>query len=144
MPTESEEGRRIVASLALRVDHIADIDQVAGAIITLLHDTSAALVPVIGPIGVAALFRRSLNLCTSAQPRLADISRRLADPLDMEDFKSVLVQQNRTDVIFFGEEWLKALYALLATLIGNSLCARLLLDVWDINSSAPPAQEISP
>lgn len=64
MSTDSEEGR-IVASLALRVKHVTDIDQVADVIITMLRDTDAALVPIIGPKGVAALYRRSLHLSKS-------------------------------------------------------------------------------
>jgi hypothetical protein len=144
MSTESEEGRRIVASLALRLNHIADIDQVADVIITMFRDTNASLVPIIGPKGVAALYRRSLLLSTSLHPRLGAIFLPLADPLDLTDLKAVLVQQNRTDVIFFGEEWLKALYELLTALIGSSLSTRLLLDVWDNNLSTPPAQENSP
>lgn len=144
MSTESEEGRRIAASLALRIDHTADIQHVADVIITMLQDTNTALAPIIGPKGVAALYRRSLHLCTSLHPRLATPYTRLADPLDLSDLRSLLIQQNQTDVVFFGEQLLKALYELLATLIGPSLCARLLLEAWDNNSSAPPVQETSP
>lgn len=144
MATESEEGRRIVASLALRVDHAADSPQVANVIITMLQDTNAALVPIIGPKGVAALYRRSLHLSTSSHPRLAFAYTRLAAPLDLADLNTVLIQQNQADIIVFGEELFKALYTLLASLIGPSLSSRLLLDVWDNNLSAPPAQETLP
>ncbi|MHC8366066.1 hypothetical protein ACYZT9_09345 [Pseudomonas sp. ZT5P21] len=143
MSTESEEGRRIVASLALRVDHNADIHHVADVIITMLQDTSASLVPIIGPRGVAALYLRSLHLFTSLHPHMADTYTPLVVPLDLTDLKSILIQQTQIDAIFFGEELLKALYELLATLIGPSLSTRLLLDVWAYNSSAPPAQETS-
>lgn len=143
MSTESEVGRRIVASLALRVNHVADIDQVADVIITMLRDTDSALVPIIGPKGVAALYRRSLHSSTSLHPRLVAYLP-LADPLDLIDLKSILIQQDQNDAIFFGEELLKALYELLATLIGSSLSRRLLLDVWDNDLSAPPSQETSP
>lgn len=144
MSTESEEGRRIVASLALRVKHVADIDRVADVIITMLRDTDASLVPIIGPKGVAALYRRSLHLSTSLHPCLLDTYIPLADPLDLIDLKAILIQQNRNDAIFFGEELLKALYELLATLIGSSLSRRLVLDVWDNDLSAPLSQETSP
>ncbi|MHC8400603.1 hypothetical protein ACYZTX_14275 [Pseudomonas sp. MDT1-17] len=144
MSTESEEGRRIVASLALRVKHVADIDQVADVIITMLRDTDASLVPIIGPKGVAALYRRSLHLSTSLHPCLLDTYIPLADPLDLIDLNAILILQNRNDAIFFCQELLKALYELLATLIGSSLSRRLLLDVWDNDLSAPPSQETSP
>lgn len=144
MPTDSEEGRRIVASLALRLNHVADIDQVADVIITMLRDTDASLVSIIGPKGVAALYRRSVQLCTSLHPSLVGTYLPLPEKLDLLHLKSILIQQDQNDVIFFGEELLKALYALLATLIGSSLSSRLLLDVWDNNLSAPPSQETSP
>lgn len=144
MSTDSEEGRRIVASLMLRLDHVADIDHVADAIITMLRDTDASLVPIIGPKGVAALYRRSIQLCTSLHPTLESTYLPLPDTLDLERLKSMLIQQNQDDVVFFGEELLKALYELLSTLIGSSLSARLLLDVWDNDLSAPPSQETSP
>lgn len=143
MSTESEEGRRIVASLAHRVDHVADIYQVADVIISMLQDTNASLVPIIGPKGVAALYRRSLHLCTSLHPHMVATYGSLVDPLDLTDLKTILIQQTQIDAVFFGEELLKALYELLSTLIGPSLSARLLLDVWDKNLSAPPAQETS-
>lgn len=144
MSTESEEGRRIVASLAFRLNHLADIDQVADVILTMLRDTNASLVPIIGPKGVAALYRRSLHLSASQHPHLGPTYFPLAEPLDLSELKALLLQQTRTDVIFFAEEWLKALYGLLTTLIGSSLSARLLLDVWDNNLSTLPAQETSP
>lgn len=143
MSTESEEGRRIVASLALRIDHVANIDQVPDVIITMLQEANASLVPIIGSKGVAALYRRSLHLCTSLYPQMEDAYIRLADPLVLVDLKSILIQQNENDVISFGKELLKALYTLLTTLIGPSLSGRLLLDVWDNNWSAPPVQGTS-
>lgn len=144
MSTESEEGRRIVASLAFRVSHIDDSDGIADVIIAMLLDTNASLVPIIGPKGVAALYRRSLHLSMSLHPRLTDICQPLADPLDLTQLKSLLIQQNKDDVIFFGEALLKALYELLVMLIGSSLSRRLLLDVWGTRLSTPPSQETSP
>lgn len=144
MSTESEEGRRIVASLALRVDRVEDIGQVADVIVTMLLDTNASLVPIIGPKGVAALYRRSLHLSLSLNPRLAGTYQALADPLDLTQLKSIFIQQDQNDVIFFGEELFKALYELLVKLIGSSLSRRLLLDVWDTHLSTPPSQETSP
>lgn len=144
MSTESEEGRRIVASLALRVDRVQDIAQVADVIVTMLLETNASLVPIIGPKGVAALYRRSLHLSLSLNTRLAATYQSLADPLDLAELKSIFIQQDQRDVIFFGEELFKALYELLVKLIGSSLSRRLLLDVWDPDLSTPPSQETSP
>jgi hypothetical protein len=144
MSTESEEGRQIVASLAQRVGNTADISHVADAIVRTLQDINAVLIPVVGPKGVAALYRRSLYVCTSTHPRLAHTYESLVVAMDLVELKSLLVRQNQADAIYFGEELLKAFYELLATLIGPSLTARLLRAVWENSSSITPAQETLP
>ena len=144
MPTLSEESRQIVASLAHRVGPDADIARVAQAIVSTLQDMDAALTPIIGPQGVAALYRRSLQLCTCAHPRLAGTYDRVQAALDLAALKSVLVEQSEADALFFGEVMLITFYELLTTLIGPSLTARLLRGVWEPSLSDTPSQENSP
>lgn len=144
MPTLSEESRQIVASLAHRAGPNADTASIAAAIISVLQDMDAALAPIIGPQGVIALYRRSLHLCTTAHPRLAGIYADVQATMDLTALKSVLVQQNEADSQFFGEMLLTTLYEVLTTLIGASLTARLLRDVWEPSLSEPPSQENSP
>ncbi|WP_250548239.1 hypothetical protein [Pseudomonas hormoni] len=141
---ESEGGRQIVASLAHRVGANAEITRIAKAIVSTLQDMSAALTPIIGQQGVVALYRRSLHLCASTHPRLAGIYNRVQTALDLINLNSVLVEQSEVDALFFGEVLLTTFYELLTTLIGPSLSARLLRDVWDNSLSAPPEQETSP
>ncbi|OPB01031.1 hypothetical protein BFW87_01135 [Pseudomonas fluorescens] len=104
----------------------------------------AALAPIIGQQGVAALYRRSLHLCVSNHPRLAHTYDSVLATMDLIALKSALVEQNETDALFFGEVLLTTLYELLTTLIGPSLTARLLADVWLPSSSDTSSQEISP
>lgn len=144
MSTLSEESRQIVASLAHRVGPNADIARIAQAIVTTLQDMDAALTPIIGQQGVAALYRRSLHLCVSTHPRLADTYDNVQAALDLNALKSVLVEQNEADALFFGEVLLTTFYELLTTLIGPSLTARLLRDVWEPSLSDTPSQENSP
>ncbi|WP_426132877.1 hypothetical protein [Pseudomonas sp. PWP3-1b2] len=144
MSTLSEESRRIVASLAHRVGPHADTASIAEAIVSILQDMGAALAPIIGQQGVAALYRRSLHLCVSNHPRLARTYDGVLATMDLIALKSVLVEQNQTDALFFGEALLTSLYELLTTLIGPSLTARLLADVWLPSSSDTSSQEISP
>lgn len=143
MTTESEEGRQIVASLAHRVGNTADIALIANGIVTTLQDINTTLIPIVGPKGVAALYRRSLYLCTSLHPRLAGTYESPVNAMDLMELKSLLVQQSPADALFFGEELLKAFYELLATLIGPSLTARLLRAVWENSLSDTSAQDIS-
>ena len=143
MFAESEAGQRIAACLAHRVNGRADVFQVAEAITSMFEDIDTALTPIIGPKGVAALHRRSLYLCITQHPTLGDSYRMLVVGMDHKELKALLAEQSRADALFFSEEILKTFYELLATLIGPSLAARLLLDVWEQSISGPPAQDIS-
>lgn len=144
MTAQSEESRQIVASLAHRVGPNADIARIAQALVTTLQDMGAALTPIIGQQGVVALYRRSIHLCASNHPRLAGTYDSVQSTLDLIALKSVLVEQSETDALFFGEVLLTTFYELLTTLIGPSLTARLLRDVWGPSLSDTPSQEISP
>ncbi|CAD5201954.1 hypothetical protein [Pseudomonas sp. FEN] len=144
MSTLSKESRQIVASLAHRVGPNADIEKVAQAIIATLQEMGAALTPIIGQQGVAALYRRSLHLCTSTHPRLAGTYDSAQAAMELTVLSSVLVEQSETDALFFGEVLLTTYYQLLTTLIGPSLTARLLSGVWEPSLSDTPSQENSP
>lgn len=144
MSTLSEESRQIVASLTHRVGPNADIATVAEAIASILQAMDAALSPIIGQQGVAALYRRSLHLCVSKHSRLAGTYDSVQAFPDLTALKSVLVEQSEADALFFGEVLLTTFYELLTTLIGPSLTARLLRDVWEPTSSDTPSQENSP
>lgn len=144
MSTLSEESRQIVASLARSVGPEADIASIAQAIVSTLQGMSGALTPIIGEQGVAALYRRSLHLCTSAHPRLAGLYDGLQGELNLTALKSVLIEQSPAEALFFGEVMLTTFYELLTTLIGPSLTARLLSGVWEPFLSDPPSQEHAP
>lgn len=143
MHTDSEESSQIVASLAHRVGHNADIAQVAEAIVATLQEMDAALTPIIGQQGVVALYRRSLHLCASTHPCLSGTYESMQPGMDLTELKSVLVQQSEAEALFFGEAFLKTFYELLTTLIGPSLTARLLRAVWENSLSGSPAQDTS-
>lgn len=144
MSTLSEESRQIVASLAQRVGPNADNAKVAQAIVSILRDMDAALTPIIGQQGVVALYRRSLHLCVATHPHLAGTYDSVQAALDLIALKSLLVEQNETAALFFGEVLLTTFYELLTTLIGPSLTARLLRGVWEPSLSDTPSQETSP
>ncbi|KMM85461.1 hypothetical protein SAMN04490203_2123 [Pseudomonas taetrolens] len=144
MSTLSEESSQIVASLAHLVGSNADAERIAQAIISTLQDMDEALTPIIGQQGVAALYRRSLHLCTSTNPRLANTFDRVQPGMDLTALKSVIAEQSETDALFFGEVLLTTFYELLTTLIGPSLTARLLRGVWKPSLSDTLSQETSP
>jgi hypothetical protein len=144
MSTRSEESHEIVDSLTRRVGPNADAAAVAQAIISILQDIDSALAPIVGPQGVAALYRRSLHLCLSNHPHMASIYAEVQGSPDLAALKAVLVKQSEAEALFFGEVLLVTFHELLTTLIGSSLTTRLLRGVWEPSSSETPAQEKSP
>lgn len=144
MSALNEESRQIVASLAQRVGPDADTARIAQAIVSTLQAIDAALTPIIGQQGVTALYRRSLHLCATRHPRVAHLSERVQTSLDLKALDSVLVTESEADALLFGEVMLTTFYELLTTLIGPSLTARLLRDVWTPSLSDTSAQENSP
>ena len=144
MSTLSEESRQIVASLACRVGPNADVARIAEAIVSILQAMDAALTPIIGRQGVVAMYRRSVHLCACAHPQLAGVNDSVQAAPDLVALKSVLVEQSAVDALHLGEVLLTTFYELLTTLIGPSLTARLLRDVWEPSLSDTPSQENSP
>ncbi|OUM06962.1 hypothetical protein BW686_13605 [Pseudomonas syringae] len=122
----------------------ADAAKAAETIVSVLQDIDAALTPIIGQQGVAALYRRSFHLCIGAHQRLAGTYDTVQFPMDFKALEAILVEQSKTDMLFFGETLLTTLYELLTTLIGPSLTARLLSSVWAPALSDTPLQENSP
>ena len=144
MSTRSEESHEIVDSLTRRVGPNADAAAVAQAIISILQDIDSSLAPILGPQGVAALYRRSLHLCLSNHPHLTSVYAELQASLDLTALQALLVEQSVAEALFFGEVLLVTFHELLTTLIGSSLTTRLLRGVWEPSSSETPAQEKSP
>lgn len=144
MPKPSEESHELVVSLTRRVGPNPDAAAVAQAIISILQDIDSSLTPILGPQGVAALYRRSLHLCLSNHPHLASVYAELQASLDLTALQAVLVEQSAAEAMFFGEVLLITFHELLTTLIGSSLTSRLLRGVWEPSPSEPPAQEESP
>ena len=144
MSALNEESRQIIAALAQRVGPNADSARIAQVIVSFLQAMEAALTPIIGPQGVSALYRRSLQLSASRHPRVAHISDRVQASLDLNALDSQLATESEADALYFGEVMLTTFYDLLASLIGLSLTSRLLHDVWKPYLSDTSAQENSP
>jgi hypothetical protein len=139
MVAQSEEGRRIDAFLDRRIAGATDISVIGDAIVSLFQDLDGALVPK----GVAALHRRSLLMSIAANPALAPYCTRLVLGMDLVEFKAILLTCEPAEAVVLGRTLLLTTYRLLCTLIGPSLCARLLYEVWDRSLSHSPDQESS-
>ena len=93
---------------------------------------------------ISAIPSALCSLSASTQARLANLHDRMQAATDRAGLKAVLLEQTEADALFLGEVLLTTFYTLLTTLIGPSLTARLLRDVWEPSLSDTPSQENSP
>jgi hypothetical protein len=131
----------MAAPLAFRVADDGDAMQIAEAIGRIWQEIDAALTPVVGQRGVAALFKRSLHVTSTAHPWVAARDGQAA--LDPAALKVLLAQQSGPDAAAGGSAFLHTFHELLATLIGGSLTERLLRSAWGPPLTDPPGQDTS-
>jgi hypothetical protein len=120
-----------------------DATDVAANAISIWRDVNVALAPIIGPAGVAALYRRSLYLTRTTSPCLANVFDALDAPGDYKALETVLAKQTSIDAMVVLISLLQTFHALLTRLIGESLTERLLRSVWDTPSSDHAVQDTS-
>jgi hypothetical protein len=138
---EVPKNSRIAAALAGRVAGGSDATQIAGAIVSTWQEIDAALTPVLGHQGVAALYKRSLYLTAAACPWLAGTFQGAHAPMDLAELKSAFELQSAGDAAAGGGELLQTFHELLASLVGPALTERLLRSVWQHLLSGAPAQD---
>jgi hypothetical protein len=143
MTTERKGGRDTATPLANRVGPDADAAQIAEAVVTICQEISAALTPIVGARGVAALYERSLHLGTTAHPWLMAARTQGLQTLDTAALKTALSQQGAPAAAAGGSAFLEAFHALLSSLVGASLTERLLRTVWAHPTSGSSAQDPS-
>ena len=143
MTTERKEGRGIATPLANRVGPDADAAQIAEAVVTICQEISAALTPIVGPRGVAALYERSLYLSSATYPWLMAARTQGLQTLETAALQAALSQQAGPAAAAGGSAFLEAFHALLSSLVGASLTERLLRSVWAHPTSGSSAQDPS-
>jgi hypothetical protein len=133
------------APLAHRVAEDADAAQIARAVVATWQAIDAALAPIIGTQGVAALYKRSLSLTAALHPWLADMPAGVQATMNLEALEAVFAQQGSGDAVVGGNALLQTFHQLLGSLVGPSLTERLLRSVWAADSShGAPAQDTTP
>ena len=122
----------------------ASSDQIAESIAQACKRIDAALAPVCGRRGVAALIHRSLHL--TMQPRAWDAQAIHGNEsgLDIEAFSAMLARQPSADAAACGLLFLATFNDLLMNLIGSSLTERLLRSVWATSFDVTPPQGTTP
>lgn len=116
-------------AFALRAGANPDAIQTADATIAIWYDIAAALKPVIGGQGIAALYDRSVTLAARKHPWL--VPQRLNDDhsVNLDALHSVLAGQSTSAAEGGATELLHTFYGVLVSLIGASLSEQLLSSV---------------
>jgi hypothetical protein len=137
---ESQESRQ-VAPLEQRVGMNADSAQIADAMVAIWHEIGQALGPIVGPRGVAALYRRSLNLTATRHAWIGPAALPQEAEMDLGELKTILIAQSGAEAHAGGMALLQTFHQLLSSLVGPLLTERLLRTVWADSSSGPSAQD---
>lgn len=121
-----------------RVD---DAQRVADAAVLTWRGIDAALSPIIGHQGFAALYRRCIYLRRAADPGLAAAHEGVVGPDHFAALHVALSQRSAAQAELAQRELLQSLHDLLVTLIGEPLTTRLLRPVPDATPSATDPQD---
>ena len=144
MSIETPERQHPVGPLESRVDRDATAAQIAAVMATVCEEITAALSPIVGARGVAALHNRSRHLCAAGHSWMAGLREATALNTGCETLVALMAQREPGEALICGEAYLQTFHALLESLIGPSLTERLLRTVWPPTSSGTPAQDLHP
>ncbi len=136
-------GPNTVKTLGNLAEAGASAAQVADASVAAWAAVHAALSPVIGARGSAALYKRSLHLARSAYPLLAKAYDAASEGGEYSALRAVLTQQSAADAAAAHDAMLRTFHDLLADLIGRSLTQRLLQAAWGAPSGADAEEDTS-
>lgn len=143
MPTL--DSRTVASNLQRLAAGGATNHHIADAVVTTWQAIEAALAPVIGGKGVAALYGRSLHLVRTMHPWLAAAHQGAHTQMDLELLRAALAQQESSAAAAAGSgDHLNSLSELLGSLIGTSLAGQLLGPVWDKAFNGIAGKENSP
>ncbi len=144
MPLDSQQGNRWPELLASRLRSDAGIDEVVAAIMAIWLESAAALDPIIGERGVAALLNRSLKLVSASHPWLAAGRGGALDAVDPAALEAALLLRPSAEAADGGAALFQAFRDLLVSLVGTALTTRLLHSVWTPSTGDTPAQDLLP
>ena len=122
----------------------ADAVQIADAAVAIWARVHAALAPLIGQRGSAALYKRSLHLARADYPWLVAAFEGATHAGDFVSLHLTLSQQPAVMAATAHDALVQIFLDLLTDLIGRSLTDRLLQTVWESPSTGTAVQDVSP
>lgn len=141
--TQPEETK-IVKNLGPLAASGADARQVADAAVAVWEAIDAAMGPIVGQRGIAALYQRSLHLAGADHPWMAAAYEGALEPGDFSALRAALSRQTGSNAAAAHDATLQIFQDLLDNLIGRTLTQRLLQAIWDQPSSGHAVQDNSP
>ncbi len=121
----------------------ADARRIAELSASTWRDIDAALSPIVGPRGVAALYNRSLFLTGTHHPCLTAVRESDSPPGEFAALQATLAQQTTSNAASASDALLQTFKQLLTKLIGGSLTERLLESVLNNLTYGSAVQDIS-
>lgn len=119
----------------------SDASQVAEAAVQTWRAVDAALSPIIGQRGVAALYKRSLVLACTQYPWLAAVHEDTRPPGDYAPLHAALARQPGPAAAAAHAALLQTYRDILGRLIGASLTERLLRSIGPLPLRLQPVQD---
>ncbi len=127
----------LAAGLLDRLSRDTEVAQVAARLAAYCADIDAALSPILGRRGVAALMHRSLRVASAAHPWLTVRYGGLSTFTDVAVLVEATLEQDRGAAAAGVGTLIQTFCELVASLIGASLTGRLLGPVLMDSQSAP-------
>lgn len=104
-------------------------ERMADEIVAVWRQVGAELIPLIGRLGMAVLFRRTLSLCVGRQPWLALVRQTSDRDMALDDLRAACAAQDAAIASEAGRDLFRTLHDLLGSLVGASLTEQLLSNV---------------
>lgn len=139
MPPEKQP---LAVALHRRLALGSDSAQIGDVVLRTWHEVDAALRPIIGQRGVAALYKRALYLTAPAHPSVGALHRSVSSAPDFVPLQQALAQQSKEEAGAAAGALMQTFHDLLASMVGTSLTERLLHSVWANLLSGPLSQDI--
>lgn len=98
-------------------------------IVSVWREIVVTLEPIIGTLGMAALYKRTLDVNLPAFPWLEETAREVQAVVDLPALKAVLTTRTDVDAADCGRALVKTFKETLATLLGRPLTEQLLRSI---------------
>ena len=145
LPMDSAAWRTTIERASSRLSGTgADAKAVADATVFVWERIALQLAPVIGDVGIRALYARSLHLARAQFPWLSQTEKTIQTDYPFASLNPSLAARDASDAIVAAAGMFVTFTTVLITLIGASLTSRLLAPVLTARGSNASAQETNP